>query len=75
MLQLAAQQDGYLGVDSVRDDSGLGITVSYWSDLDAIRSWHDVAEHQQAQKTGRERWYDCFVVRICRVERHYDFGL
>ena len=74
MLELAAEQDGYLGVESVRDASGVGITVSYWRDLDAIRRWHDVAEHQAAQELGRSKWYDCFVVRIGRVEREYDFG-
>ena len=73
MMELASQQDGYLGVESVRDESGVGITVSYWRDLEAIRLWHDVAEHKEAQSKGRLRWYDRFAVRICRVERHYDF--
>ena len=74
MLELAAEQDGYLGVESVRDASGVGITVSYWRDLDAIRRWHDVAEHRAAQELGRSKWYDYFVVRIACVEREYDFG-
>ncbi len=74
MLELATEQDGYLGIESVRDASGVGITVSYWRDLDAIRRWHDVAEHRAAQELGRSKWYDCFVVRIARVEREYDFG-
>ena len=73
MLELAAEQDGYLGVESVRDMSGVGITVSYWRDLDAIRRWHDVSEHRAAQELGRSKWYECFVVRIGRVEREYDF--
>ncbi len=73
MLELAAEQDGYLGVESVRDASGVGITVSYWRDLDAIRCWHDVAEHRAAQELGRSHWYDCFAVRIGRVEREYEF--
>ena len=73
MLDLASQQDGYLGVESVRDANGVGITVSYWRDLAAISDWHSVAEHREAQRMGRDRWYDCFTVRICRVERAYDF--
>jgi len=35
MVELAEQQPGYLGMESVRD--GLGITVSYWQSLDAIK--------------------------------------
>lgn len=73
MIELASQQDGFLGVESVRDAERIGITVSYWRDLDAIRNWHNVAEHRDAQSLGRSRWYDCFKVRICRVERDYGF--
>ena len=73
MIELAAQQDGYLGVESVRDAERIGITVSYWRDLEAIGKWHSVAEHRDAQSLGRSKWYDCFKVRICRVEREYGF--
>lgn len=73
MFELASQQDGYLGFESVRDSTRTGITVSYWRDLDAIRKWHDVSEHRDAQANGRSTWYECFAVRICRVERDYNF--
>lgn len=68
MVELAAQQPGFLGVESVRDDHGVGITVSYWDSEDSIRAWRDHAEHQIAQQRGRERWYDRFALRIARVE-------
>lgn len=71
MMELAAQQPGFLGVESVRD--GLGITVSYWNDLDSIRRWKANAEHLAAQKAGREKWYSSFKTRIAKVER--DYGL
>lgn len=73
MVELAAQQDGFLGVESVRDGERVGITVSYWRDLESIRNWHAVAEHREAQAMGRKRWYECFAVRICHVEREYKF--
>lgn len=69
MVALAAQQPGFLGAESVRD--GLGITVSYWADLESIAAWKQQAEHLQAQRLGRERWYADFRVRIARVERDY----
>lgn len=73
MVELAEQQDGFLGIESVRND--LGITVSYWTDLDAIKSWKMNFEHQEARKTGRSTWYKSFKVRIAKVERDYDFGI
>jgi heme-degrading monooxygenase HmoA len=69
MVDLAAQQPGYLGIESARED--LGITVSYWSDLESIKSWKANVEHRQAQKSGHEKWYSSFKVRISKVERDY----
>ena len=73
MVELAEDQSGFLGIESARDDGvqGLGITVSYWSDLDAIKQWKANVEHLQAQRMGRETWYQSFKVRICKVEREY----
>ena len=69
MVELAKQQPGYLGIESARD--GLGITVSYWESLEAIRNWKENAQHQVAQKLGKEKWYTAFKTRICKVERDY----
>jgi len=76
MVELAHQQPGFLGVESARetrDDGPGGITVSYWESLDAIRTWKRQAEHQLAQQTGRDRWYEQYKTRICKVERDYGF--
>ena len=69
MLELAQQQDGFLGVESAREE--LGITVSYWRDLQSIESWKNNTEHLNAQKKGHETWYSSFKVRITKVEREY----
>jgi heme-degrading monooxygenase HmoA len=71
MMELAAQQPGFLGVESARQD--LGITVSYWSDLEAISHWKQNTEHLVAQEYGRSRWYADFRIRISKVERDYGF--
>ena len=71
MLELAAQQPGFLGIESARED--LGITVSYWSDLESIKNWKINAEHLQTHQFGREQWYASFKVRISKVERDYGF--
>ena len=73
MMELAAAMPGYLGVESARDADGTGITVSYWRDLDAIRAWKRDAEHMEAQRLGRLRWYDRYSLRVAKVERDYLF--
>ena len=52
MVELASKQEGFLGVESARED--LGITVSYWTDLESIKKWKANSEHQLAQKLGQE---------------------
>jgi heme-degrading monooxygenase HmoA len=71
MLELAARQPGFLGVESARE--GVGITVSYWADLDSIRAWKQETEHVAAQKQGQTVWYKAYKVRIAKVERDYDW--
>ncbi len=72
MVELAAQQPGYLGVESARSD--IGITVSYWSDLESIKLWKADIEHLEAQRMGKKKWYSSFKTRISKVERDYGFG-
>ncbi|MFP4611449.1 MAG: antibiotic biosynthesis monooxygenase family protein [Thiohalophilus sp.] len=69
MVELASKQPGFLGIESVRND--LGITVSYWENLEAISNWKRNAEHREAQRLGHQQWYSKFRVRVAKVEREY----
>lgn len=69
MDELAQEQTGYLGIESARED--LGITVSYWKDLESIKKWKANAEHLEAQRLGHQQWYTSFKVRIAKIERDY----
>jgi heme-degrading monooxygenase HmoA len=71
MVELAATQPGYLGIESCRDAEGFGITVSYWRSEADIRAWRANAEHTLARERGRSGWYAHFELRVARVERAY----
>ena len=71
MVELAASQPGFLGVESARGADGLGLTVSYWRDEASIRAWKRNAEHQQAQHAGKQAWYADYHLRVAKVERAY----
>ena len=72
MEELARQQPGFLDVESARE--GLGITISYWESLEAIANWKTNMDHRQAQQKGIQNWYSWYKVRICKVEREYEFN-
>ena len=71
MVELAALQPGYLGIESSRDADGFGITVSYWRSEADIAAWKRNAEHSVARERGRTQWYRHFELRVARVERAY----
>ncbi len=73
MKTLAKHKLGFLGIESARNE--IGITVSYWKNLESIKNWKANLDHLVAQQKGREQWYSYYKVRICKVEREYEFNL
>ncbi|WP_460219370.1 antibiotic biosynthesis monooxygenase family protein [Psychroserpens sp. MEBiC05023] len=71
MLQLASKQEGFLGLESARNE--VGITVSYWRDIASIKNWKANSEHSFAQELGRKKWYQSYKTRITKVEWDYEF--
>ena len=71
MQELAKKQPGYLGFESAREE--IGISISYWDSLEAITAWKANVDHEAAQKMGIRKWYKSYKVRICEVQREYDF--
>lgn len=71
MEELAETQPGYLGFESARAD--IGISISYWKSLEDIAHWKSHADHLLAQQHGIKDWYSWYKVRICLVEREYEF--
>ena len=61
------QQRGFLGLESVRGDDGIGITVSYWTDHEAIQNWGRQAEHVSVQAMGRQEFYQWYRIRVAEV--------
>ena len=69
MVELAKKQAGFLGIDSAREE--IGITISYWENLEAIQNWKENAEHRLAQEKGKKLWYSEYTIRIAKVEKEY----
>ncbi len=67
MVEMASRQPGYLGIESVRDEKGNGITISYWKSLEAIKKWRENMAHSRAQSMGKEKWYESYALRISKI--------
>lgn len=71
MAEEAARQPGYVGINSVRDDTGYGITISYWQNEAAAIAWRNHAGHSAIRDQGRASWYEYYEVIVATVTRDY----
>ena len=73
MVELARTMPGFLGMRSMRDADGTGITISWWRSEEDVAHWRNHPEHLEAQRRGREEWYESWRIEICRVEKVRSF--
>jgi len=78
MFEIVRKQPGFLRFESVTDGIVsetplLGITVYYWKNVDSMKNWKENSEHIFAQESGKEKWYQSYKIRICKIERDYEF--
>ncbi|MFS8096818.1 antibiotic biosynthesis monooxygenase [Lentzea alba] len=73
MEELVQDIPGYLGMDHAQTPGGLGISVGYFRDAEALTQWRTQAEHREAQQRGREQWYESYTLHVAKVERSHGF--
>ena len=66
-LELVKQMPGYLGYESFKYE-GRGSFISYWKDMESIRTWALHPIHVEAKKRGRELWYRYYHSEIAEVK-------
>lgn len=73
MEELARQQPGFLSFKSYTADDGEVIAVSEWEDEPSALAWRGVAEHLEAQRHGREAYYEEYTAFACANPRIHRF--
>lgn len=71
MVELAIEEVGFSGMETLRNENGEGIAASYWESAEAIADWKANGEHLEAQRIVRRTWYSEYHIRIAQVERAY----
>jgi heme-degrading monooxygenase HmoA len=73
MEALARTMPGFVSVKGYTAADGERVTIVEFADEEAQRAWREHPEHREAQRLGRERFYETFRIQICREERAHDF--
>ncbi len=70
MRELAENKYGCKEFTSVteRNDE---IAISYWKNLEQVKSWRQDTEHLAAQAMGRSKWYSWYRVQVVEIVREY----
>ena len=66
-IELAKRMPGFPGYESFKHD-GRGSFISYWKDMESIRSWAAHPDHIEAKKKGRSTWYRYYHSAIAEVK-------
>ncbi len=73
-FNLVEDQPGFMGADSFYDDEGKHVTIVKFRTKEDMIDWRNNPVHREAQTMGREKWYEFYNVKICKVEREYEFN-
>lgn len=65
--------DGFISVERFQSltESGRYLSLSYWRDEQAVKSWRQQPEHKLAQELGRKELFADYQLTVASVVRHY----
>ncbi len=73
MRALLEEQDGFISVERFESltQPGKLLSLSFWRDEEAVRSWRELEEHRAAQRKGRGGLFAGYRLRVASVIRDY----
>lgn len=74
MLELAESMPGFISIESYQDDTGARVTIAEFASHEQAAAWRKQPEHLEAQRIGRERFYEEYRVQVCTLDREYAFA-
>jgi heme-degrading monooxygenase HmoA len=69
MERLAHSHDGFIEMKAFRAEDGERLTLVWWRDAESLKVWKNNVHHLQAQRMGREKWYEYYKIEVAEVMR------
>lgn len=73
MVELASAMPGYISHKGFFSEDGERCTIVEFESEEAQRAWRMHPEHRDAQRKGRELYYQDFSLQVCQVMRENRF--
>ena len=69
MVQIATTMPGYISHKGFFAEDGERCTIVEFESEEAQRAWRMHPEHRDAQRKGRDIYYESYSLQICEVKR------
>lgn len=73
-FRLVQEAPGFLGAESFWNDEERHVTIVKFRTEEDMITWRDHPFHKKAQALGISKWYLHYNVKVCKVEREYEFN-
>ena len=68
MIERVQAQPGFIRAHSFRNESGFGVTLSYWETESDLKVWGRDETHQKAMAFGRDQAYSSYRLEIAEIQ-------
>ena len=73
LSEMVKSQDGFVDVKSFTAADGERLTVVWWRDQESLAKWKALPRHAEAQRTGRQKWYEYYKMDVAEIVRVSNF--
>jgi heme-degrading monooxygenase HmoA len=74
MVELAKEMPGHISHTGFFAEDGERCTIVEFESEEAQRAWRMHPAHREAQRQGRERYYETYSLQNCEVKRESKFN-
>ena len=73
MHEIVEAMPGFISLKEYAAEDGEEIDIARFRDEAALESWRREPEHLEAQRKGREEFYDHYWIQVLKVVREYSY--
>lgn len=75
MHELVEHWPGFLSIKEFTGEDGEVVDIARFRDEDSLEAWRREPEHLEAQRRGRDEFYDRYHIQALKVIRDYEYRI
>ena len=73
MFARAQTMPGFVSFKTFQAPDGERLSLVHWQDAETLAAWRNEERHREAQRRGREQWYESYSIEVAEVTRRSEF--